>query len=103
MIHPNATILFCTARGLPPLSDAGEVPAQPAEGHDKEPTAKVTNNSKANTQALSFSSSSSGTKPTKKKRKAIGSIEDDGPPGKSPSSKKPKKAQKKLLSFGDDA
>lgn len=53
---------------------------------------------------LSFSSS--GAAMGNKKRKAVGDGKDDQDKGKtktSKSSKKPKKAQKKLLSFDDEA
>lgn len=57
------------------------------------------------TQSLSFSSSGATAKTATKKRKVIGSAADDEPATKAGGSKpvkKPKKAQKKLLSFGDD-
>jgi hypothetical protein len=52
---------------------------------------------------LSFSSSGTSSKAAAKKRKAVGDAEHDVKDGSKQPAKKAKKAQKKLLSFGDDA
>ncbi|KAI0703776.1 hypothetical protein BC835DRAFT_1410505 [Cytidiella melzeri] len=93
------------ARGLSPLPDAVEETEDVAVSSKRAaPTSKAI--SKPQTQSLSFSSSGSGTKPGAKKRKIVADADGEGHNAKGSSSKpskKPKKAQKKLLSFGDDA
>ncbi|KAH9939517.1 hypothetical protein B0H21DRAFT_698363 [Amylocystis lapponica] len=87
------------AKGLPPLPEATETQSEePAATNPKTgpaaPKSKVAN--------LSFSSSRTGTNSKAGKRKAVGDARDDeGEPAKKVSKKKPKKAEKKLLSFGD--
>ncbi|CAL1716099.1 unnamed protein product [Somion occarium] len=85
------------AKGLPPLSETGEVPGF------GEPGASSLSSSKSQSTGLSFSSSFSGVK-TGKKRKAVGDGKDeDDKPKSSKGGKKAKKAEKKLLSFADEA
>ena len=99
------TRLACViAKGLPPLSEeepnALDKPDVPKE---KAVEDKSKDQNKTQSQGLSFSSGS-GSKPGNKKRKVLGDGEvDSEPKGKSKGPKKAKKAQKKLLSFGEDA
>lgn len=94
-------------RGLPPLHEHDEQAqdAQP-EGSTKEKDAA---GHKSKGQGLSFSSASSKTANTSKaKRKAAALLgdseaQDEGPSQTKAPSKKKKKQDKKLLSFGDDA
>ncbi|KAI0342934.1 hypothetical protein BDW22DRAFT_1357485 [Trametopsis cervina] len=91
------------ARGLSPLREAAD------EEKDAQETSKANSSSskpkaKSQAQVLSFSSSGSSTKPGAKKRKIVGDADAGESSAKAAKpSKKPKKAQKKLLSFGDDA
>ena len=93
------------AKGLAPLLETSE---QATEGNQPTPvSAKEQPASKKNQpQSLSFSSGGSGGKRGNVKRKAVGDVDDESAGEGKPSAstkKKPKKAQKKLLSFGDEA
>ncbi|KAI0784562.1 hypothetical protein C8Q75DRAFT_724245 [Abortiporus biennis] len=82
------------AKGLPPLPEPGVKPDLPSASV-KNPTSEQS--------GLSFSSSKGGSKSTKK-RKIIGDTEDSKSESKpTKHHKKAKKAEKKLLSFDDDA
>jgi hypothetical protein len=82
-----------TERGLPPLPDATDAPAEGTSN----PPSKADSASKERT-GLSFSS-----KAYSQKRKAPGESEDSKRSGQEskPTKKKAKKAGKALLSFGD--
>ncbi|KAF9468195.1 hypothetical protein BDZ94DRAFT_1247428 [Collybia nuda] len=94
-------------RGLPPIPD----PTSKAPQLDTTSSKEVTTSAKTQLGSLSFSSTRAGqkSKATAGKRKAIGDGNEDGEKvakraNNGPSSKKkPKKASKTLLSFGDDA
>ena len=92
------------AKGLPPLSETdGEGKDAPSSSKDTKTSSPST--SKPQATGLSFSSGSAPIK-ANKKRKAVGDGKDDESKGKSKSSKpskKPKKAERKLLSFDDEA
>jgi len=87
------------AKGLPPLAES-----ERTEGEMPKPAGKSTSAEKqTHNQGLSFSSSGSTNK-AKLKRKAVVDSRDDGTDDDKTvknTKKKPKKAQKKLLSFGD--
>ncbi|EMD31277.1 hypothetical protein CERSUDRAFT_89133 [Gelatoporia subvermispora B] len=91
------------AKGLSPLPEAATAPV-PENGKTssrEQPASK-----KTQSQSLAFSSGSSGPKRGSAKRKAVGDADDETAGEAKPAAstkKKPKKAQKKLLSFGDDA
>jgi len=86
------------AKGLPPLLEADE---KMQKGETKDSSASGSKPSTTPSQSLSFSSG--GSKSSGKKRKAVNTVEDGEPVGKKKTAKKPKKAEKKLLSFDDDA
>ena len=94
--------LLNAAKGLPPLpeptaQDTAASTGDAAKGNSEAKTAK--------TQGLSFSSGSAA-KGRSAKRKAVGDGRDDiGKPETSTkgTKKKPKKQEKKLLSFDEDA
>ena len=96
------------AQGLPPLPE-------PSDNPDVGDVSTTTKPKATNQRSLNFSStSSSKTGPAvRKKRKAVGDLQlqDDDfaslgdmvkDKGSKPAKKKPKKTDKKLLSFGDD-
>ena len=97
------------AQGLPPLPE-------PSNNPEVEGVSTTTKPKAANQKSLNFSSTGSGTtgSTARKKRKAVGDLQlqDDDfaslgdmvkDKGSKPAKKKPKKTDKKLLSFGDDA
>ncbi|KAH9838546.1 uncharacterized protein C8Q71DRAFT_535533 [Rhodofomes roseus] len=88
------------AKGLSPLPDIVEGEAEaPASG-------STSQKDSAEKQAHSRSFGSIGLKTKSTKRKAVGDARDDEPPTGKPTKgmkKKPKKAEKKLLSFGDES
>ncbi|KAI0090278.1 hypothetical protein BDY19DRAFT_992491 [Irpex rosettiformis] len=90
------------AKGLSPLLD--EIEEEIASSSKKDATSSKAK-AKTQSQSLSFSSSGSNPKQSSKKRKIVGDPDTDEKDGKASkkASKKPKKAQRKLLSFGDDA
>ncbi|KZT02612.1 uncharacterized protein LAESUDRAFT_661652 [Laetiporus sulphureus 93-53] len=93
------------AKGLPPLPNSGAQGDEAQTSASGSKMAEKPANAAKQVQGLSFSS---GAAPRAKstKRKAVGDGRDpeakDGKGGKSPK-KKHKKAEKKLLSFGDEA
>ena len=94
---PRLAAVFL-AKGLPPLPDESSKDLDKSEA----PKPKAPDTDKSKTQSLSFSSGPGG-KPANKKRKVLGDGDTEADPlKKSKNTKKPKKAQKKLLSFGDD-
>ena len=98
------------AQGLPPLPEPSDNP-----NPDQAPT--TTKPKATNSKSLNFSSVGSGaagSAATRKKRKAVGELQlqDEDfaslgdmvkDKGSKPAKKKPKKTDRKLLSFGDDA
>jgi len=91
-------------KGLKPLDEANL--GQSLSNDANEPTSNTESAPKAKLQtpALSFSSSKSGLKPSKGKRKAVGDLDDGiGTKSRMVTGKKGKKSSKALLSFGDDA
>ncbi|TFK35565.1 hypothetical protein BDQ12DRAFT_687974 [Crucibulum laeve] len=87
-------------KGLAPLPDPEDIVAKLKL---PEPSKDTPSGSKTQPQGLSFSSGKASSKSSK--RKAVGQPEDDKdePKDKKLGKKKPKKASKTLLSFGDDA
>ncbi|KAH9929996.1 uncharacterized protein B0H18DRAFT_158782 [Fomitopsis serialis] len=86
------------AKGLPPLPDPEDRSAEESASPDR------LKKESAEKQAQNYGLIGSKTKPSK--RKAVGDGRDSEPPtNKSSKStkKKPKKAEKKLLSFGDES
>jgi len=115
--RPERTVLFgqvvdsgaLAAQGLPPLPE-------PPNNPDADDAPTTTKPRAANKKSLTFSSTGSSTtgSAARKKRKAVGDLQlqDDDfaslgdmvkDKGSKPAKKKPKKTDKKLLSFGDDA
>jgi len=105
IVDPDAYV----AQGLPPLPE-------PSNNPDVDPVPSTTKPKATNSKSLNFSSTSSSTAESaaKKKRKAVVDLQlqdedfaslGDMVKDKSSRSvkKKPKKSDKKLLSFGDDA
>ncbi|OCH94835.1 hypothetical protein OBBRIDRAFT_816934 [Obba rivulosa] len=92
------------AKGLPSLTESS---AKVPDGDNLSASANEESvKRKSQPQSLSFSSGKSGSKRSNAKRKAVGDAGDESENDRKPSGsakKKPKKAQKKLLSFGDEA
>jgi hypothetical protein len=99
----------CVAQGLSPLPE-------PSNNPNVDSISTTTKPKATNSKSLNFSSTGSSTtgSSAKKKRKAVGDLqlqdEDFASLGEmvrdkssKPAKKKPKKTDKKLLSFGDDA
>jgi len=98
------------AQGLPPLPE-------PSDDSNADPVSTTTKPKATNSKSLNFSStgsSAAGPQAAKRKRKAVVDLQlqdedfaslGDMVKGKTskPVKKKPKKTDKKLLSFGDDA
>ena len=88
------------AKGLSPLSEEDDKEAIVNAIADK------SKKESAEKQAQSLSFGSIGAKAKPHKRKAVGDGRDDAPASEKPAKttkKKPKKAEKKLLSFGDES
>ena len=114
-LTPKRSLCFRTclvAKGLPPLPehDVQALDAQPeGSANLKSSKEKDAAGQKSKSQGLSFSSRSSKTENTSKaKRKAAALLgdseaQDEGASQTKAPSKKKKKQDKKLLSFGDDA
>ena len=110
--HYNLAIAdpgMCVAQGLPPLPE-------PSDDPNVDPVSTATKPKATNSKSLNFSStgSSAAGLVAKRKRKAVVDLQlqdddfaslGDMVKGKAskPVKKKPKKTDKKLLSFGDDA
>ena len=97
----------CVAQGLPPLPE-------PSDNPTVDPVSTATKQKATNSKSLNFSSTGSSIagSAAKKKRKAVVDLQlqDEDPASlgnmdksSKPVKKKPKKTDKKLLSFGDDA
>jgi hypothetical protein len=99
-------LIICTEKGLPPLPEEGAVETPfDSKGDDSKATASKTS-TKSGSQGLSFSSSSK-TNPKSNKRKAVDDLkaavaEKSKDKSSKNTSKKAKKSNKTLLSFGDD-
>lgn len=89
---------------MSPLPEASDEPKADDVAGKSDAGSKFKEKAKSQPQSLSFSSSGSTSKTAAKKRKILGSADDAEPSDKTASkpTKKPKKAQRKLLSFGDD-
>jgi len=90
-------------KGLPSLTGPGEDGMAKTRSDSALPNRDTAKGAKTTGPSLSFSSSKGGYKSSSKKRKVVGDSDDGKSREQTPAKKKPKKASKVLLSFGDDA